>query len=305
MSIFHCPLGALKYEDPQCIDCGLCYADNKEKKQLATKKVREHIRKMNDDGVPGKKIQKIAVCGKGGVGKSTITSLLAFGLMNKGYKVVIMDADESNPGLHRKFGFENMPASIHEAMKKSESEKEDSVGNWHQMEKIALGDIPAEFMMEDQAISYLMIGKINNVLEGCACAMAGSAREMLIRLSLNENEILIVDQEAGIENFGRGVERGADTIINIVEPSYESIELSEKINDMAQGIGITRVKTILNKVPSQEIENTLKERLQNNGMEVLGSLSQDNGISLAAFEGKAIVNTPANEEIEKIIDRLF
>lgn len=305
MSAFHCPLGALKHQDPQCIDCGLCYADDQEKKWLASQKVRAQIRKLNDQNGPQKKIQKIAICGKGGVGKSTITSLLAFGLVEKGYKVVILDADESNPGLHRKLGLEKLPASIYDDVKKTAAETDDSGRHWHQMEKITLGDIPADFIEQDQAICYLMIGKINDVMEGCACAMADSAREMLIRLSLNDDEILIVDQEAGVENFGRGVERGADTIINIVEPSYESIELSEKINYMAQGIGITRVKTILNKVPSRDVEKIIKERLHHHGMEVLGSLYQDGGISIAAFEGRAIVNTQANEEIEKIIKQLL
>lgn len=305
MSAFHCPLGALKYRDPQCIDCGLCYADDQEKKWLASQKVREQIKKISGQNFRSEKVRKIAICGKGGVGKSTITSLLAFGLMKKGYKVVVLDADESNPGLHRKLGFEKLPASIYDEVKKSAAETDDVVKYWHQLEKITLEDIPADFIEQDQAISYLMIGKINDVLEGCACAMADSAREMLIRLSLNDDEILIVDQEAGVENFGRGVERGADTIINIVEPSYESIELSEKINYMAQGIGIAQVKTILNKVPSQDVENIIKERLYHHGMEVLGSLYQDGGISIAAFEGRAVVNTQANEEIEKIIDRLF
>ncbi|MBU4541741.1 MAG: P-loop NTPase [Firmicutes bacterium] len=303
MSAFHCPLGALKYQDPQCIDCGLCYVDEQEKKWLASQKVRAQIRKLNGQNNRSEKVRKIAICGKGGVGKSTITSLLTFGLVEKGYKVVVLDADESNPGLHRKLGLEKLPASIYEDVKKSEAD--DTAKHWHQLEKITLRDIPANFIEQDQAISYLMIGKINDVMEGCACAMADSAREMLIRLSLKDDEILIVDQEAGVENFGRGVERGADTIINIVEPSYESIELSEKINYMAQGIGITRVKTILNKVPSRDVENIIKERLHHHGMEVLGSLYQDGGISLAAFEGRLIENTQANEAIEKMIEQLL
>lgn len=303
MSAFHCPLGALEYQDPACIDCGMCYADDQEKKWLASQKVRAQIRKINGQNPRSEKVRKIAICGKGGVGKSTITSLLAFGLIKKGYRVVVLDADESNPGLHRKLGLEKLPASIYEDVKKSET---DEAGRyWHQLEKITLSDIPADFIEQDQVISYLMIGKINDVMEGCACAMADSAREMLIRLALHEDEILIVDQEAGVENFGRGVERGADTIINVVEPSYESIELSQKIGYMAEGIGITRVKTILNKIPSPDVEDAIKEKLSAHGMDVLGSLYQDGGITLAAFAGSAIENTPANAEIDKIIAQLI
>jgi CO dehydrogenase maturation factor len=305
MSAFHCPLGALNYQGPQCIDCGLCYADDQEKKWLASQKVRAQIRKLSGEHHRSEKVQKIAICGKGGVGKSTITSLLAFGLIKKGFKVVVLDADESNPGLHRKLGLKRLPASIHDDVKKCEGATEDPRRPWHQLEKITMDDIPADFIEQDQAISYLMIGKINDVMEGCACAMADSAREMLIRLALNEDEILIVDQEAGVENFGRGVERGADTIINIVEPSYESVELSQKIGYMAQGIGITRVKTILNKIPSQDVETSIKEKLRDQGMDVLGSLYQDGGITLAAFEGKLIQDTQANAEMQRIIELLF
>ena len=102
MGEFHCPVGALFYDDETCIDCGMCIARTKGEMVKASKKIRaylkEHANKKNA-------IKKIAVCGKGGVGKSTTVTLMANALRRKNYDALVLDTDESNPGLYRIFPF--------------------------------------------------------------------------------------------------------------------------------------------------------------------------------------------------------
>ena len=103
MPAFHCPLGAVYYEDEPCIDCGLCQARTAGEMVEASKRMREYIRAQ---GERKNRRQKMAVCGKGGTGKSTLTALLADALRREGYTLLVMDSDESNPGLPRLLGLD-------------------------------------------------------------------------------------------------------------------------------------------------------------------------------------------------------
>ena len=96
MGAFHCPVGSAFYEDEPCIDCGLCLATTEEEMGLASRRVRDYLRSQ----AAAKKGsgRKIAICGKGGTGKSTIVALMANAFLELGYGVLVLDTDESNTG---------------------------------------------------------------------------------------------------------------------------------------------------------------------------------------------------------------
>ena len=98
MGIFHCPLGVAFYDDEGCIDCGMCAAETQEQMVEASKKIRAFLKANAPNPGP---VKKVAVCGKGGVGKSSLTTLLAGSFLRRGYRVCVLDTDESNPGLSR------------------------------------------------------------------------------------------------------------------------------------------------------------------------------------------------------------
>ena len=305
MSAFHCPIGATTYKDILCIDCGLCYVATQDEKVVASKRIREYLKQQGNSRNEGHGIRKIALCGKGGVGKSTITSLIALALKEYGYTVTVLDADESNPGLHRKLGFDKEPKPIFNLVSKSALRDNGVNAEWLQKERIAPHEIPSEYIIENDNIRYFMIGKIDDPLEGCACAMADLARDMLIKLSLKSNEVVLVDQEAGVENFGRGVERGADTILIVVEPSYESITLAEKIKYMSEGMGIRRIKAILNKIPSLEIGEKLTKQLEEKEISIIGTVYLNDQVSIAAFEGRPVSKSEAKDRVMDITRRML
>jgi CO dehydrogenase maturation factor len=112
--------------------------------------------------------------------------------------------------------------------------------------------------------------------------------------------------EAGVESFGRGMERGVDTVLPIVEPSFDSLALAEKIRYMAEGLGIASVQAVLNKIPSPEVEEKLREELENKKMKVAGSVYLDPQISQAGFTGKKIPeNTEAGAQAKQIAAALL
>jgi CO dehydrogenase maturation factor len=151
----------------------------------------------------------------------------------------------------------------------------------------------------------MMVGKILDPFQGCACTMADITRELTGKISVTNKEVILVDMEAGVESFGRGVERNMDTILIVVEPSFESMALADKINYMAKGMGIARVKAILNKVPSEKIRDRMIEELSAKKIETIGTVFYDVELNEAGFEGSIIEDSTAIKDIQKIVDLLL
>jgi len=249
---------------------------------------------------------KISVCGKGGSGKSSIVTLLANGARDRGYRVLVVDSDESNSGLYRMFGFDRAPVPLMELLggKRSLKQKMNHPQVLAQAE-IWLRDIPSEYMLEKDGIRLIAIGKILQSLEGCACPMGVLSREFLKKLHLEDKEITLVDMEAGVEHFGRGVETSIDNVLVVVEPSLESITLAERVNSLATGSGVSNTWAVLNKVGSAGIASKLREELSKRGVRLIGAIHSDPEIFEACFEGRPLGGGNAGEEIGKVLDSLL
>lgn len=262
-----------------------------------------------------KKIKKISVCGKGGSGKSTITTLLANEMKFRGYQVLVIDSDESNSGLYRMLGFSHPPTPLMElaggkkqvqrVMKSKFSEgKQEPEINILAQQKIRVNEIPAQYIISLNNISLVNIGKILQFLEGCACPMGVLSREFLSRLSLDNEEIAIVDMEAGIEHFGRGVESSIDSLLIVVEPSFESLYLAEKIRNLAKEAGMERIFCILTKVPSEKIASKLRDELRKRNIDVIASIPYDQGIFQSCLDGSPLEAGKVEKEVKKILNHL-
>ncbi len=212
---------------------------------------------------------KISICGKGGCGKSSITTLMAKEFAKKGYRVLVIDGDESNLSLHKLLGMD-MPKDFieylggrKEFMKKLREKMDGKEVELFEGE-IYIDSLPKDYLVEKGNIKLLAIGKIHDFGEGCACPMGALLREFLKSLKLKDKEIVIVDTEAGIEHFGRGVEGGCDVIIAVIDPTYESIRLSKKIEEIGEKLG-KKVYFIVNKVDNETkdlvLENINKDKV--------------------------------------------
>ena len=260
-------------------------------------------------------MNKIAVCGKGGSGKSVLVRLLAAGMRARGQRVLVVDSDESNTGLYRMLGFPDPPAPLTELMggkKKVEEEIEAKIrAGVPEMavqlmtDEISVADIPPGHIVEKDGTRLVSIGKILLALEGCACPMGIVSRSFLKKLRLEPDEIAIVDMEAGVEHFGRGVETSIDCILVVVEPSLDSLELAWRISELSHQLKIGDVWAVVNKVTSEELAARLRDELDNRGVTVIGSVRYDPEIFESCLEGRPLSGHIAEEDVDKILDFIF
>ncbi len=206
---------------------------------------------------------KIMICGKGGCGKSTLTVLLARVLADTGKKVLVVDADESNLCLHRLLGA-NQPEILMDAMggRKGTREKLQQAADHHHEDDffkqiMTFDNLPKECLAEVDGIKLLVVGKIKAFGEGCACMIGGISKAVLSRLQEKDDEIVIIDAEAGLEHFGRQVDKSCDLVITIVDPSFESIQMAVRTLQIAEAAGI-ETYFLLNKIDDDLQEEMAK-----------------------------------------------
>jgi len=233
---------------------------------------------------------KIMICGKGGCGKSTLTILLARALTGTGRKVLVVDADESNLCLHRLLGA-HQPEIMMDAMggRKGTREKLKQAAD-HQHEDdffkkvMTFDNLPIECQAEANGIKLLVVGKIKEFGEGCACMIGGISRTVLSRLQEKDNEIVLIDAEAGLEHFGRQVDKSCDLVICIVDPNYESIQMAGRARQIAEGAGI-QTYYILNKV-DDDVREAMTEGLD--PQRIIAAIPRNNEIFLQNLKGQPL-----------------
>lgn len=244
-------------------------------------------------------MMKILMCGKGGSGKSTVSALLAREIAKRGNKVLVVDADESNFGIYRMLGFDQ-PKDFMESLggKRALSEKLMRFIRSERREALSIipeefrvEDIPPEVVVGDEMIRLVAIGKIHDFGEGCACPMGALVREFLEKLR-TDGEHVIIDTDAGIEHFGRGVEAGCDKIVAVIDPCYESVQLSEKIAEMCKKIE-KDVLFIMNKI--DEDSEDILDMVERN--RVVGVIPKRKEIFRASLTGVALPDVGIMGEI--------
>jgi len=238
---------------------------------------------------------KMLVCGKGGCGKSTITTLLAKEIAGRGRKVLVIDTDESNIGLHNLLGiakpndFMNYFGGKKILIEKTKTLKD----TWK------IDDLPRDYVSEKGNIKLLSMGKIYEFGEGCACPINVLSSRFLEVLELGNREFLIADTDAGIEHFGRGLERGVDILLAVVDPSQESILLARKISKLGDQVG-KPVYCILNKV-NHETQMFLSESLGN--AKIISAIPENKEIFISGLKGEEL--DLSLEGVNKIADELL
>ncbi len=200
---------------------------------------------------------KIAISGKGGVGKSTIAGTLALLMSRRGKRVLALDADpDANfasalgvPGDKQK---KIIPIS--RQIDLIEERTGAKVNQYGQIFKLnpEVSDIAEKFALNHEGVDLLVLGAVEKGGSGCACPENVLIRALVTNLVLYKDDCLIMDMEAGVEHLGRATARGVDAMLVVVEPGQRSVDCADRILTMCSELGIKNVKAIANKITSEE-----------------------------------------------------
>ncbi|MEG2245937.1 MAG: carbon monoxide dehydrogenase accessory protein CooC [Peptostreptococcaceae bacterium] len=224
---------------------------------------------------------KIAITGKGGVGKTTFSSMLSRMFADDEYRVLAVDADpDANLGLALGFPKETYEAIVPISdMKNLVSERTAAeTGTFNKMFKLnpKVDDIPEKFCKEHNGVRLLTLGTVDSGGSGCVCPEHVLLKRLCSHLILQNNDVVIMDMEAGIEHLGRGTAQGVDAFIVVVEPGERSLQTYRKVKKLGTDIGVKKVFVVGNKVRNKEDENFIKDNLQDG--ELLGFISYNQDV---------------------------
>jgi len=194
---------------------------------------------------------KLAIGGKGGVGKTTICAHIIKELSERGRQVLAVDADPS-PHLGRLLGFSGLDKITPIAeMKDLLQERSEKNGPFYKINP-KVDDLPERFMLQEHGIKLMVLGSIQQAGVGCACADNAVLRSLLNLLLLSPNEDIVLDMEAGVEYLGRGTIVGVDYFLVVVQPYRGSIETALKILRLSKELKLSNVFFIANQITNEE-----------------------------------------------------
>ncbi len=241
---------------------------------------------------------KIAITGKGGVGKTTLAALLAKEAVGAGYKVLAIDADpDANLGSH--LGLDQREITPLVELKELIAERTGGGGFIKLNPQIE--DIPDRFSKDLNGIKLLEMGTITRGGTGCTCPENSFLKSLLRHILLDRDELVIVDMEAGIEHLGRGTAEGVDALIVVITPDKSSLQTKDKISQLARDIGLDRFYTVANK-----IRDTADKKIINANLKAppLGLIGYHRSIRTSSREGQPVEDRGVHHQIAKIFKAL-
>ncbi len=250
---------------------------------------------------------KIAISGKGGVGKTLLTALLSRVFAESGYSVLAIDADPDS-NLAATIGFPQ-PEEITPISEMSDLVAERTgarPGRGASFFKLnpKVDDLPEKYWLEYNGVKLMVMGRIKKGGSGCYCPENTLLQALVSHLLLARNEVVILDMEAGIEHLGRATAKAVDKLIVVVEPGRGSIETAFKINELAQDIGLPNIAAVGNKLRSQADRKFLISSLPD--FNFLGFIPYDQALVEADIGNRPLLDasTQITTEVKNIYQAL-
>lgn len=251
---------------------------------------------------------KIAVSGKGGVGKTLLSALLCKMFAQEGYSVIAIDADP-DANLAMTLGFPNpdkiTPISeMNELIEERTGAKPGQPAPFYTLNP-KVDDLPEAYSVKHDGIRLMVMGRIKRGGTGCYCPEGALLQALLTHLLIGREEVVILDMEAGIEHLARGTSKGVDKLIVVVEPGNRSIETAHRIKQLAQDIGVQNIAVVANKVRNQSDKDFIMASLP--GMEFLGFIPYDQSVVEADLAGRSPLEASqqVTDEARKIYHALL
>ena len=247
---------------------------------------------------------KIAVSGKGGVGKTLVSGTLAGYFAQKGLKVMAIDADPS-PNLALTLGIPveeaNKIVPISENAELLESKTRTDYPGVFKLHFTVDDVVEKNGMKSPYGVNLLVMGTVKSAGGGCACSANAVIRELLRYLIVERDEIVVVDMEAGVEHMGRGTASQVDIMIVVADSSRKSLEIAKKLSGFAHEVGIKNVFVVGNRVRDSEEKELITNFTEKNGLPLLDLIPYDDTVIKADRVGESPLNYAETSEGVKAI----
>ncbi|MBI5845499.1 MAG: AAA family ATPase [Deltaproteobacteria bacterium] len=239
---------------------------------------------------------KIAVSGKGGVGKTTFSALLIRTLDEMGKKVLAIDADP-DANLASAVGIKDadkiVPISEMKELIYERTESKPGMGGWFKLNP-KVDDLPEALSAKLGNIKLMRLGGVAKGGGGCICPESTLLKVLVSHVILARDEVVVMDMEAGIEHLGRGTAMAVNKLIVVVEPGQRSIETARHVRELASQIKLDRIAIVGNKVRNEADREFLRKNLSD--FEILGFLPYDPSLIEADVSGKSPFDTESESK---------
>lgn len=246
---------------------------------------------------------KIAITGKGGVGKTTFAATLARLYAEEGRTVLAADVDpDANLGLALGFPEDILDSIIPISRMRRLVEERTGASGDNSFYKLnpKVDDIPDTYSKTYNGVKLLTLGTVETGGGGCVCPEHVMLKRILSHLILRSNDVVIMDMEAGLEHLGRGTCEGMEQFVVVIEPGARSVQTYKNVKRLAEDLGVRRVRVVANKVRGAEDEEFIRSRIP--AEDLLGFIHYNAEVIDADRQGKSPfdVSRTATDEIRKI-----
>ena len=246
---------------------------------------------------------KVAITGKGGVGKTTLSSTLARLYAAEGRTVLAADVDpDANLGLALGLSQEEVDQIIPISKMRTLVEERTGANEANRFFKLNpyVADIPEKFSRDVNGVKLLVMGTVDVGGSGCVCPEHVMLKAVLSSLSFRKDDVVVMDMEAGLEHLGRGTASNMDQFIVVIEPGSRSVQTYHNVKRLASDLGVTRVRVVANKIRDEKDEEFIRSVIP--AEDFLGFMHYNPEIMDADRQGKSPFDfcPTAIEEIRKI-----
>ena len=246
---------------------------------------------------------KVAITGKGGVGKTTLSSTLARLYADEGRTVLAADVDpDANLGLALGLSQEEVDAIIPISKMRDLAKERTGASDDNRFYKLNpyVADIPEKFAKTVNGVKLLVMGTVDVGGSGCVCPEHVMLKSILSSLTYRKNDVVIMDMEAGLEHLGRGTAMNMDQFVVVIEPGARSVQTYRNVKRLAADLGVKRVRVVANKIRDEQDEAFIRSAIPAENL--LGCIHYNTEIMDADRNGKSPYDfSPAAiEEIRKI-----